>query len=50
MHVILMVISGRRTQEEFADRSRNRRVTLELGVADKALGGDWADGFGAICI
>lgn len=27
-----------RTEEEFADRSRNWRVTLELGVAEKVLG------------
>lgn len=37
-------------QVEFADRSRNRRVTLDLGVADKALGGVWAHGFGAISV
>lgn len=29
---------GGRTEEEFADRSRNWRVTLELGVAEKVLG------------
>lgn len=32
---------GGRTEEESADRSRNWRVTLELGVAEKALGGGW---------
>lgn len=39
-----------RTEEEFADRSRNWRVTLELGVAEKVRGSAWTEGFCGITV